>query len=76
MSPFKAYLIEETEGRAESGFTTLEVAHHGAYGEIAWVPRNWVVPLPEGLSLFEAMALGAAGYSAALGIARASADGA
>mgnify|MGYP000146139716 CR=1 FL=1 len=26
MSPFKAYLIEEKEGRVESGFTTMEVA--------------------------------------------------
>lgn len=26
MSPFKAYLIEEKEGRVESGFTTMAVA--------------------------------------------------
>lgn len=76
MSPFKAYLIEETEGRAESGFSGLKVAHHGAYGEMARVPGNWVVPLPEGLSLFVAMALGTAVCSADLGIARASAGGA
>jgi putative YhdH/YhfP family quinone oxidoreductase len=34
------------------------------------VPADWVVPLPKGLSLYEAMALGTAGYTAALGIVR------
>lgn len=140
MSPFKAYLIEEKEGRVASGFVTLQaaqldpgevtirvacssinykdalaatgagkiirrfpcvggidlagtvvesadgrfkpgdkviatsfdigVAHHGGYAEVARVPANWVVPLPKGLSLFEAMALGTAGFTAALGVVR------
>lgn len=48
----------------------IGVAHHGGYAEIARVPGDWVVPLPEGLSLFEAMALGTAGFTAALGIVR------
>jgi alcohol dehydrogenase len=34
------------------------------------VPAGWVVPLPVGLDLFEAMALGTAGFTAALGIVR------
>jgi NADPH:quinone reductase-like Zn-dependent oxidoreductase len=34
------------------------------------VPGDWVVPLPAGLSLYEAMALGTAGFTAALGIVR------
>jgi alcohol dehydrogenase len=38
----------------------IGVAHHGGYAEYARVPAGWVVPLPEGLSLFEAMALGTA----------------
>jgi len=140
MSPFKAYLIEEQDGRTHSGFVTLDeaqldagevtikvayssinfkdalaatgagriirrfpcvggidlsgvveksadprfkpgdpviatsfdigVAHHGGYAEYARVPADWVVPLPAGLSLFEAMALGTAGFTAALGIVR------
>ncbi|MFC5302837.1 oxidoreductase [Azospira restricta] len=140
MSPFKAYLIEEIEGKVESRFamlteaqldpgevtikvayssvnykdalaatgagkiirrfpcvggidlagTVLEsadprfrageaviatsfdigVAHHGGYAEVARVPAAWVVPLPDGLSLYEAMALGTAGFTAALGIVR------
>ena len=48
----------------------IGVAHHGGYAEYARVPADWVVPLPEGLSLFDAMALGTAGFTAALGIVR------
>jgi len=48
----------------------IGVAHHGGYAEVARVPGNWVVPLPANLSLFEAMALGTAGFTAALGIVR------
>ena len=140
MKPFKAYLIEEKDGKVESRFTTLApealdagevtirvvassinykdalaatgagkiirrfpcvggidmagvvvdsadarfragdaviatsfdigVAHHGGYAEMARVPANWVVPLPQGLSMYEAMALGTAGFTAALGIVR------
>ncbi len=32
------------------------------------VPADWVVPLPSGLNLFEAMALGTAGYTAGLAV--------
>lgn len=48
----------------------IGVAHHGGYAEIARVPGDWVVPLPEKLSLYDAMALGTAGFTAALGIVR------
>ncbi|MCE1240587.1 MAG: oxidoreductase [Azonexaceae bacterium] len=48
----------------------IGVAHHGGYAEYARVPADWVVPLPDGLSLFDAMALGTAGFTAALGIIR------
>ncbi len=140
MNPFKAYLIEEREGKTVAGFAQLDesrldagnvtirvayssvnykdalaatgagriirrfpcvggidlsgtviasgdprfkagdpviatsfdigVAHHGGYAEVARVPADWVVPLPDGMSLFEAMALGTAGFTAALGIVR------
>lgn len=46
----------------------LGVAHDGGYAGVMRVPADWVVPLPAGLSLFEAMALGTAGYTSALGI--------
>ncbi len=48
----------------------IGVAHHGGYAEYARVPAAWVVPLPTGLSLYDAMALGTAGFTAALGIVR------
>ena len=48
----------------------IGVAHHGGYAELARVPADWAVPLPAGLSLFDAMALGTAGFTAALAISR------
>ncbi len=48
----------------------IGVSRHGGFAEIARVPADWVVPLPQGLSCFEAMALGTAGFTAALGIVR------
>ena len=46
----------------------LGVAHDGGYAAYARVPAEWVVPLPDGLSLFDAMAIGTAGFTAALSI--------
>ncbi len=46
----------------------LGVAHDGGYAGYVRVPPDWVVPVPEGLSLFEAMAIGTAGFTAALSI--------
>src|SRR3954471_18148309 len=46
----------------------MGVAHDGGHGESCRVPAAWVVPLPQGLSLFEAMALGTAGYTAGLAV--------
>jgi len=48
----------------------MGVAHDGGFAEYARVPADWVVPLPVGLSLFDAMALGTAGFTAALAIHR------
>jgi len=48
----------------------IGVSHHGGYAEYARVPADWVVALPDGLSLLESMALGTAGFTAALGIVR------
>lgn len=46
----------------------LGVARHGGYAGYARVPAAWVVPLPAGLTLRQAMALGTAGFTAALSI--------
>ncbi len=44
------------------------MAHDGGYASYARVPGDWVVPLPAGLSLFDAMAIGTAGYTSALAV--------
>jgi acrylyl-CoA reductase (NADPH) len=46
----------------------LGVSHHGGYGQKAKVPVDWLVPLPAGLDLQEAMVIGTAGYTSALSI--------
>ncbi|HET7831358.1 MAG TPA: oxidoreductase [Gallionella sp.] len=48
----------------------MGVAHDGGYAEYVRVPAGWVVPLPPELTLFDAMALGTAGFTAALAIQR------
>ena len=51
----------------------LGVAHDGGYAAYVRVPGDWVVPVPDGLSLFDAMALGTAGFTAALAVCGSSA---
>lgn len=53
----------------------IGVAHHGGYAEIARIPARWVLKLPPGLSLREAMALGTAGFTAGLAVVRMEHDG-
>ena len=48
----------------------IGVAHHGGYAEYARLPAAWVIPLPAGLDAASAMALGTAGFTAALAITR------
>lgn len=48
----------------------LGVSHYGGFSQFARVPADWIVPLPETLSPAEAMAVGTAGFTAALSIAR------
>ena len=48
----------------------IGVAHDGGYAEYARLKADWVVPIPKGMSLFEAMALGTAGFTAGLAVAR------
>ncbi len=44
--------------------------HDGGYAEYVKLPGDWVVPLPPSLSSHDAMALGTAGFSAALALHR------
>jgi len=68
--------VESADARFRKGDAVIAtsydigVAHDGGYAEYARIPAGWVVPMPKGLDLFEAMALGTAGYTAALAVER------
>jgi acrylyl-CoA reductase (NADPH) len=46
----------------------LGVAHDGGYAGLVRVPGDWIVPMPAGLSPHDAMAIGTAGFTAALSV--------
>ena len=46
----------------------LSETHDGGYAEYARVPADWVIPMPPGLDERTSMALGTAGFTAALAI--------
>ena len=48
----------------------LSETHDGGYAEVARVNADWVIPLPAGMNAFDVMALGTAGFTAALAIHR------
>ncbi len=48
----------------------LSETHDGGYAEYARVSPEWVIPLPQGLTLADSMRIGTAGFTAALGIHR------
>ena len=48
----------------------LGESHDGGFSEVVRVPADWVVPLPPGMTLFDAMMLGTAGFTASLAIDR------
>jgi len=51
------------------------VAHDGGYSELVRVPAKWVVPMPPGMTTFDAMVLGTAGFTAGLAVERMEHDG-
>ncbi len=67
-------VVSSTDPRFKAGDAVIctsydmGVAHDGGYAEYCRVPAAWCVPLPQGLTLFEAMALGTAGYTAGLAV--------
>lgn len=69
-------VVESSDARFKKGDAVIAtsydigVAHDGGYGEYARVKADWVVPMPKGMSLFDAMALGTAGFTAGLAVAR------
>ena len=44
------------------------VAHPGGFAELARIPADWVMKVPQGLTTKEAMALGTAGMTAAMSV--------
>ena len=67
-------VISSADGRFKAGdeviCTSYEfgVGHDGGYSQVCRVPPDWVVPLPGGLRLVVAAALGVAGYTAGLAV--------
>ncbi len=69
-------VVSSSDGRFAKGDAVLAVGHqlgvkhHGGYAEYARIPADWAVKLPKGMTLWEAMAFGTAGYTAGLAVAR------
>lgn len=69
-------VASSTDARFKAGDEVLVtgygmgVDHDGGFAEQVRVPADWVVLLPQGLTLYDAMALGTAGFTAALSIHR------
>lgn len=74
-------VVESRDARFQAGDAVLVtgydfgVDHDGGYAEYSRVPADWVVPLPAGMSAFQAMAIGTAGFTAALAAQRMEANG-
>src|SRR5690625_4112564 len=60
--------FKEGEEVLVTGFDT-GVNHTGGFAEYAQIPAEWIVPLPENLTLKDAMVFGTAGFTAALSVA-------
>ena len=46
----------------------IGVSRHGGWAEYARLPAEWIVPLPPGLPARDAMAIGTAGFTAAMSV--------
>jgi NADPH2:quinone reductase len=49
---------------------SLSETHDGGYAQYARLKSDWVIPIPHGLDAFQCMAIGTAGFTAALAIHR------
>lgn len=69
-------VVESRDARFKKGDAVIAtsydigVAHDGGFAEYARVPAAWVVPMPKGMTLVDAMSLGTAGFTAGLAIVR------
>ena len=68
------YVATSNDARYKEGDAVLVTGfglgeeHDGGFAEYVRVPADWLVPLPTGLGLRESMALGTAGFTAALAV--------
>ena len=78
---FSGTVVSSTDARFAKGDAVLAtgydlgVKHHGGYAAYARVPADWLIKIPQGMSLWEAMAFGTAGFTAGLGIVRMETNG-
>jgi putative YhdH/YhfP family quinone oxidoreductase len=69
-------VVSSSDGRFAKGDAVLAVgfdlgvAHHGGYAQYARVPAAWLTRLPQGMTLWEAMAFGTAGFTAGIAVER------
>src|SRR5688572_21706222 len=74
---FAGTVVSSTDPRFKKGDAVLTtsgeyvgVSHDGGYSPYARVRGDWLTKLPPGLSLWEAMAFGTAGYTAGIAVVR------
>ena len=73
---FSGTVVSSSDGRFAKGDAVLGVgfdigvSHHGGYAQYARVPAAWLTKLPQGMSLWDAMAFGTAGYTAGIAVVR------
>jgi acrylyl-CoA reductase (NADPH) len=73
---FSGTVVSSSDARFAKGDAVLAagfdlgVAHHGGYAEYARVPGDWLTKLPKGLSLWDAMAFGTAGFTLGIAVIR------
>jgi putative YhdH/YhfP family quinone oxidoreductase len=73
---FSGTVVSSSDSRFAKGDAVLAagfdlgVAHHGGYAEYARVPAGWLTKLPRGMTLWEAMAFGTAGFTAGIAVVR------
>jgi putative YhdH/YhfP family quinone oxidoreductase len=73
---FSGTVVSSSDARFSKGDAVLGVgydlgvSHHGGYSQYARVPGEWLLKLPQGMSLWDAMAFGTAGFTAGIGIVR------
>lgn len=75
------YVVSSTDDRFSLGQPVIAtgygigVSHYGGFSQYARIPADWITPLPDGLTLREAMIYGTAGFTAGLSVQALEANG-